>query len=50
MVCVLTEHSCWDIYFSSYLQVVNMQSIANAQYIVSAYGLSSAFFYPFVGL
>ena len=39
----------WNAYFGSYLQVVNRQSITNANYILNAYSLTSSVFAPFIG-
>merc|ERR1712000_306153 len=36
----------WNAYFGSYLQVVNRQSITNANYILNAYSLTSSVFAP----
>ncbi|KAG9252929.1 major facilitator superfamily domain-containing protein [Emericellopsis atlantica] len=39
----------WNAYFGSYLQVVNRQSISNANYILNAYSLTSSVFAPLIG-
>lgn len=44
------ETSCWDTYYSSYLQVVHRLSIANSGYILNSYSLMSSFLSPFVGV
>ncbi|OMP86129.1 Siderophore iron transporter mirB [Diplodia seriata] len=41
---------CWDLYFSSYLQVVHNLSIRNAGYILNTYTLGSCFVGPLIGL
>ncbi|CRG84194.1 Siderophore iron transporter mirB [Talaromyces islandicus] len=46
---LFTSIYCWDIYFSSYLQVVNQQSVKNAGYILNSYSLASSVFSPLVG-
>ncbi|CAK7243289.1 MAG: hypothetical protein STHCBS139747_004806 [Sporothrix thermara] len=40
---------CWDTYYSSYLQVVNNQSITISGYILNAFSLGSSFLSPFIG-
>lgn len=46
----LTQTSSWDVYFTSYLQVVNNQSIQNAGYIANIYTIGSCFWGPIAGL
>ncbi|GME62234.1 Siderophore iron transporter mirb protein [Neofusicoccum parvum] len=41
---------CWDLYFSSYLQVVHNLNIRDSGYIMNIYSLGSCFWAPFVGL
>ncbi|CAK7208003.1 hypothetical protein SEUCBS139899_010837 [Sporothrix eucalyptigena] len=40
---------CWDTYYSSYLQVVNNQSITTSGYILNGFSLGAAFLSPFIG-
>lgn len=40
---------CWNSYFSSYLQVVNRQSIENANYILNTYMVTACVFGPIIG-
>ncbi|GKU05920.1 siderophore iron transporter mirb [Fusarium langsethiae] len=40
---------CWNLYFSSILQVVNNLSVTDASYVVSAYTVGSFFFAIFIG-
>lgn len=40
---------CWNAYFGSYLQVVNRQTIENANYILNSYSLTSTIFSPLIG-
>ena len=48
---VLTmQKSCWDTYYSSYLQVVHELSISHSGYILNSYSLMSSFLSPFVGV
>ncbi|KAK2752889.1 hypothetical protein FQN54_008042 [Arachnomyces sp. PD_36] len=47
---LIWERCCWDIYFSSYLQVVNQQSVQNAGYILNSYSLTSSVLSPMIGL
>lgn len=42
--------SCWDAYYSSYLQVVHNLSISHSGYILNSYSLTSSFLSPFVGV
>lgn len=42
--------SCWDTYYSSYLQVVHNLSISHSGYILNSYSLISSFLSPFVGV
>lgn len=42
--------SCWDTYYSSYLQVVHNLSISHSGYILNSYSLMSSFLSPFVGV
>ncbi|KAB2571280.1 Siderophore iron transporter mirB [Lasiodiplodia theobromae] len=41
---------CWDLYFSSYLQVVHNLNIRDSGYILNIYSLGSCFWGPFVGI
>ncbi|KAF2841715.1 MFS general substrate transporter [Patellaria atrata CBS 101060] len=41
---------CWDIYFSSYLQVVHQLSIRDAGYVLNIYTLGACGISPIVGL
>ena len=41
---------CWDLYFSSYLQVVHDLSIADAGYVGNIYNIGASFFAVVVGL
>ncbi|EYE90522.1 siderophore iron transporter mirB [Aspergillus ruber CBS 135680] len=40
----------WDVYFSSYLQVVHNQNIRNAGYIANIFTIGSSFWAPIAGL
>lgn len=42
--------SCWDAYYSSYLQVVHRQSVTLSGYVMNSFSLASAIIGPFVGL
>lgn len=46
----LTNCSTWDVYFSSYLQVVHNQNIRNAGYIANIFTIGSSFWAPIAGL
>lgn len=52
LITVLTfcKFSCWDAYYSSYLQVVHDESITISGYVLNTLSLTSSFIGPFVGL
>ncbi|KAF2140105.1 uncharacterized protein K452DRAFT_273631 [Aplosporella prunicola CBS 121167] len=41
---------CWDLYYSSYLQVVHNLSVSKAGYVVNIYSIISCFWGPIAGL
>lgn len=47
---LIVDTSCWDTYYSSYLQVVHNLSISHSGYILNSYSLMSSFLSPFVGV
>ncbi|GAD99493.1 hypothetical protein NECHADRAFT_78056 [Paecilomyces variotii No. 5] len=47
---MFTSIYCWDTYYSSYLQVVNNESITISGYVLNSFSLASSFLSPFVGL
>lgn len=50
LLVLITSTSCWDTYYSSYLQVVHNLSISHSGYILNSYSLMSSFLSPFVGV
>ncbi|KAK2745570.1 hypothetical protein FQN57_003695 [Myotisia sp. PD_48] len=47
--CLLTATLCWDVYFLSYLQVVQGQSIRNAGYIANIFSLGGCIWAIVIG-
>lgn len=45
-----TTYSCWDYYFTSYLQVVHKLDISMAGYVGNIFNIGSCFWAVFVGL
>lgn len=44
------NHSCWDAYYQSYLQVAHNQDITSSGYILNTFSLTSAILAPPIGL
>lgn len=42
--------SCWNSYFSSYLQVVHRLDIVTANYVLNTFSLTSFIFSPIFGV
>lgn len=50
MISLTSTASSWDSYFSSYLQVVHRQSLAQAGFIGNIYTIASCTWGPIVGV